>query len=206
MQSDEQDNKRAVVLTGIDLSQRSEDVLHAAAKWAAMTGADLHLVHVIPGDMVGSGRGEAALRLSNTTDDVRAKLAELANSVPASVKRIVLHVRIGNADLEIAQLASDVSADLLVVGTHGHGTLERLILGSVAESLTRHAPCPVLVCRPKAVRRWEKILPPCPDCVAVQRSTERKTLWCERHSQHHPRAHTYSEVPGSFGVGSMTFR
>jgi hypothetical protein len=137
---------------------------------------------------------------------VRAKLAQLASQLPALIKRIVLHIRLGSADLEIAQLASDVGADLVVVGTREHSGLERLLLGSVGASLIRNAPCPVLVCRPKSVAPSEQIAPPCPDCRAVQQATGRKTLWCERHAQHHPRAHTYTETPESFGIGAQTFR
>jgi nucleotide-binding universal stress UspA family protein len=57
-------------------------------------------------------------------------------------------VRFGDAGDAIAQLASDIEADLVVVGTHGHRGLERLLLGSVAENVVRLAPCPVLVVRP----------------------------------------------------------
>jgi len=197
---------QSVVVAAIDLVQKDENVLQAAAKLASTTNGELHVVHVIPHDAVGSLRGDDALRFSNLADDVRAKLEQLAAELPMAVKRIVLHVRLGRADVEIAQLASDVAADLLVVGTHDHTGLERLLLGSVGASLIRNAPCPVLVCRPKSVPQWEQILPPCADCRAVQQSTARKTLWCERHAQHHPRAHTYSEVPASFGLGSQTFR
>ena len=199
--------KQPVILAGIDLMDRSEAVLQTAARQAAIsTSGELHVVHVIPGDAAGSLRGDDVLRLSNLTDDVRAKLALLAADLPATVKRIVLHIRLGKADVEIAQLASDIGADMVVVGNHGHTGLERLVLGSVGGSLVQHAPCPVLVCRAKAGAPWEQILPPCTDCRAVQQSTGRKTLWCERHAQHRPRAHTYSEVPSSFGIGSQTFR
>ena len=195
-----------VVVAAVDLVRGSEDVLQAAAKVASTPDGELHVVHVIPSDAVGSLHGDDALRFSNLTDDVRAKLEQLATELPASVKHIALHVRVGRADLEIAQLASDVGADLVVVGTHGHTGLDRLLLGSVGASLIRNAPCPVLVCRPKSVPQWEQILPPCADCRAVQQNTGRKTLWCERHAQHHPRAHTYSEVPPSFAIGAQTFR
>jgi nucleotide-binding universal stress UspA family protein len=197
---------QSVIVAAVDFARESEDVLRAAAKLGSTTGGELHVVHVIPGDAVGSLQGDDALRLSNLTDDVRVKLEQLAGGLPAKVKRILLHVRLGRPDVEIAQLASDVGADLVVVGTHGHTGLERLLLGSVGASLIRNAPCPVLVCRPKAVPQWEQILPPCADCRAMQESTARKTLWCERHAQHHPRAHTYSEAPASFGIGAQTFR
>ena len=197
---------RTVVVAAVDLVRGNEDVLQAAAKVASTNDGELHIVHVIPRDAVGSLSGEGALRFSNLTDDVRAKLDQLATVLPTKLERIVVHVRLGRADVEIAQLASDVGADLVVVGTHGHTGLERLILGSVGASLIRNAPCPVLVCRPKSAPQWDQILPPCADCRAVQQGTARKTLWCERHAQHHPRAHTYSAVPASFGIGAQTFR
>jgi hypothetical protein len=120
--------------------------------------------------------------------------------------RIVGHLRAGSPAVEIAQLASDLGADLVVVGTHGETGFAGLALGSVAEALVRHAPCPVLTFRPKVSTTWGKIEPPCPDCQKVQRATQRTQLWCERHSKHHPRAHTYSELPASYGIGSQTFR
>ena len=171
-----------VVLTGIDLSEQSGEVLQKAARLAMTCGGELHITHVIPADAVPSPQAQGALRLFNLTDDIRVKLERLVRELPESVRSIVLHVRLGKADVEIAQLASDIGADLVVVGTHGRRTLERLMLGSVAESLVRNAPCAVFVCRPKeAVRPWEQIAPPCPDCLAVQRSSARKMLWCGRH-------------------------
>jgi nucleotide-binding universal stress UspA family protein len=195
-----------VVMAAIDLALGSQGVLQAASKLASTPDGELHIVHVIPKEAGGSFHGEDTLRLSNLTDDVRVKLEQLASKLPARIKRIVLHVRLGRADAEIAQLASDVGADLVVVGTRELTGLDRLLLGSVGANLIRNAPCPVLVCRPKSVAPAEQIAPPCPDCRAIQQSTGRKTLWCERHAQHHPRAHTYSETPETFGIGSQTFR
>jgi nucleotide-binding universal stress UspA family protein len=197
---------QSVVVAAVDLVDRTEEVLQAAAKLSTAPDGELHIVHVIAQNAVGSLRGDDALRFSNLTDDVRLKLQQLAADLPIAVKHIHLHVRLGTPDVEIAQLASDVGADLVVVGTHTHTGMERLLLGSVAASLIRNAPCPVLVCRPKAAAKWERILPPCADCRAAQQRTDGKSLWCERHAQHHRRAHTYSEVPASFGIGSQTFR
>ncbi|HEX7451222.1 MAG TPA: universal stress protein [Polyangiaceae bacterium] len=64
-------------------------------------------------------------------------------------KRLVTHIRADDPGHQIAQLASEVAADLLVIGTHDRHGLPRLLLGSVAETVGRLAPCSVLVVRPK---------------------------------------------------------
>ncbi len=200
---------KSVVLVGIDFSDHSSDVLRAAADIAAPAGSELHLVHVLPlppGGTLGASRADRELRFATDLDRFRKELDRFAVEVESSVKRLAGHLRVGPPDVEIAQLASDIGADLIVVGTHGRRGLDRLLLGSVAGSLVRHAPCPVLTWRPKSVPVWNQIAPPCTDCLTVQRETGRATLWCERHSQHHARAHTYYEVPDSYGIGAQTFR
>jgi nucleotide-binding universal stress UspA family protein len=208
-----------VVLVGVDFSELSDGALRTAAGVASRgPGFELHVVHVLP------SRAGAALQDSahpgalydstkhstvghvEMTDDVTAKLTELAAQAAPSVKQVTIHVRVGSPDVQIAQLASDLGADLIVVGTHGRQGLVRFILGSVAESLVRNAPCPVLTYRPRATTPWEQIQPPCVECLDVQRNTHRARLWCDRHSQHHGRAHTYSLVPDSYGIGSQTLR
>ena len=200
------ENKKFTVLAGIDFSTFTNEVLATAANSARVPGGELHVVHVLPQSADGAARGEGVLRFANLADDVRARLATLAAEVPKEVARIDLHVRLGRPDVEIAQLASDIGADLVVVGTHSRSALDRIMIGSVAESLVRHCPCPLLTFRSKPIRPWEQIAPPCPDCLAVQQTTGRTRLWCDRHAQHHPRAHTYAEVPASYALGSQTFR
>jgi len=199
-------DSKSVVLVGIDFSPQSSDVLRAAAAIAAPAGSELHLVHVLPAEMLGASRADRELQFATELDRSRQELDRFALEVGGSVKRLAGHLRVGAPDVEIAQLASDLGADLVVVGTHGRRGLDRLLLGSVAESLTRHAPCPVMTWRPKSVPIWSQIAPPCTDCLAVQRETNRATLWCERHSQRHGRPHTYYETPASYGIGAQTFR
>jgi nucleotide-binding universal stress UspA family protein len=194
---------KAIIVVALDLSQVSEAVMRAAAVTAAARPSELHLLHVLkppPPEPVNT------LHVATVVDQTKEQLKEFARDLPRSVTRVVIHVRMGDADVEIAQLASDLEADLIVVGTHGYKGIDRILLGSVAEAMIRNAPCPVLTYRPKAIRRWERIEPPCPDCLAVRQATGRATLWCERHSQRHPRAHTYSEIPPAYAVGAQTFR
>jgi hypothetical protein len=156
--------------------------------------------------MLGASRADRELGFATELDRSRQELDRFVMEVQSSVKHLAGHLRVGAPDVEIAQLASDIGADLIVVGTHRRRGLDRLLLGSVAGSLVRNAPCPVLTWRPKSVPIWNQIAPPCANCLAVQRQTARATLWCEQHSQHHGRAHTYYEVPESYGIGAQTFR
>ena len=196
-------NGKAVILVALDLSPVSEAVMRAAAVAAAARPSELHLLHVLkppPAEPVET------FHLATVGDQTIDKLKELARDLPSTVSRVAIHVRMGDAEVEILQLASDLEADLIVVGTHGYKGLDRILLGSVAEALIRNSPCPVFTYRPKTVRPSERIEPPCRDCLAVRQATGRATLWCERHSQHHPRAHKYAEIPAHYGVGAQTFR
>lgn len=206
VKSSEDGTKKSVVLAGIDFLALSKEVLAHAAELALSAGSELHVVHVLPDSEVTAVQGERAIGVVNLAADAHAKMENLAADLPDSVSRIFLHLSAGKADVEIAQLASDISADLIVVGTRAHSGFDRMIGGSVAETLLHLAPCPVLVYRPKSIPAWEQIIPPCPDCVETQRATRRARLWCDRHSEKHPRAHTYTEAPESFGVVEQTFR
>jgi nucleotide-binding universal stress UspA family protein len=198
--------KHSIVLVGIDFLALSKEILAYAAEVAVTAGGELHVVHVLPDEDVAAVHGERAIGVVNLAADAHAKLEKLATDLPESVARIFLHLAAGKADIEIVQLASDIGAELIVVGTRGRSGLDRLLEGSVAESLLRLAPCPVLVYRPKSIPTFEQIIPPCPDCLEIQRTTERAQLWCDRHSQRHPRAHTYSATRDGYAMGSLTFR
>ena len=57
------------------------------------------------------------------------------------------HPKVGRPDVEIAQLAEELDAGLVVVGSRGSGPFKREALGSISESVVRYAPCPVMVDR-----------------------------------------------------------
>jgi universal stress protein A len=202
-----QDNPNSsVILVGIDFLALSKEVLSYAAELAVSAGSELHVVHVLPDRDVAAVQGERAMGVVNLAEEAHHKLANLAADLPAMVARMFLHLAAGHVDVEIAQLGSDIGADLIIVGTRARSGLDRLLESSVAANLLRLAPCPVLVYRPKSIPAWEQIVPPCPDCLEVQRTSGRARLWCDRHSEKHPRAHTYHEAPDSFGMGALTFR
>jgi len=59
------------------------------------------------------------------------------------------HLRMGEVDLEIVALAEELQAGLIVIGSRGLGGVRRALMGSVSDSVLRHAHCPVLVVRPE---------------------------------------------------------
>jgi nucleotide-binding universal stress UspA family protein len=202
---------RSVILVGIDFSETSTDALQAAENIAYFApSAELHLVHALAWPSVAFGSrelvGVSQAGFTRDMEQAREELDKLVAPLSCGISRVTGHLKIGPAARIIVQLAVDISADLVVVGTHGRSGFDRFLFGSVAEKVVRTAPCPVLTVRPKAVPIWEQIEPPCPACVEVQQSSQGARLWCEQHSQHHPRPHTYHEVPDTFGIGTQSFR
>jgi len=57
------------------------------------------------------------------------------------------HLRTGEPDKEIIRLSEEISATLIVMGSRGLGAVRRALMGSVSDSVVRHAHCPVLVMR-----------------------------------------------------------
>jgi nucleotide-binding universal stress UspA family protein len=206
----------AVIVVGVDYSQNSNDALEAACGLArTLADAAVHLVHVTTpsGAAFAAGMTQLLHSFANPAplDELQAEkrveaLTQRTVGPSRRAAHLFGHLRTGNAAREIVQLASDLSADLIVVGTHGETGVMRLLLGSVAQNVVTHAPCPVLVVKPEGLPRWPAIEPPCPDCVAVQKSSHGQRLWCQRHSEHHASAHTYSEYSEGYGLGAQTFR
>ena len=81
--------------------------------------------------------------LGNTKERVERMFAE-------DEQRVFVNTLIGSPEKQIVEEAETFGADLIVVGSHGYNTWERLLLGSVSDSVVHHAPCSVLVVRHKA--------------------------------------------------------
>jgi nucleotide-binding universal stress UspA family protein len=125
-------------------TSESERALAAARMLAARHGAALHAMTVIrpPGGLIGV----AGSRWTKTMDRVEDAALDRLHALGDVVGRVT----IGPADLELGVFGDEV--DLLVLGSRGHGSLRRLLLGSTSAHLARSARCPVLVlpagCRP----------------------------------------------------------
>jgi nucleotide-binding universal stress UspA family protein len=142
------------IFVPVDFSPPSRKALAAAVKLAERFHAKLALVHVTP-PKGRPGRHGPFEMVGMTTDPrrpAREKLAEFGGKeVPAGLDVTCL-VESGTAYKEIAKAASDWDADLILIATHGYTGLAHTFLGSTAERVVRHAPCPVLVVRGREKR------------------------------------------------------
>lgn len=192
--------KRSRVVVGTDYSKASELALERAFELASRDPAvEVHVVSVVqaplaPYVVLGpfSNSESYATLIQFTEQRLSAFVAQHPNGAPS--RQVVCHVRLDRPATEIAQLAADLDADLIVVGTHGRHGVERVLLGSVAELVVRLAPCPVLVVRPKAVPvPTPQIEPPCPRCVDARKSSGGQQYWCDLHLERHGQRHTYHQ-------------
>jgi nucleotide-binding universal stress UspA family protein len=202
-----------IIVVGVDYSEVSRLAFREALNLAsAHVGSEVHLVHVettiqlIPVGVGDQVVAESVLRQTWTSPNLAAALEHLrrvaAEEVTAferarhdrgsaPIARVVSHVRTSTPGREIAQLAADLEADMVIVGTHGRSAIARAFLGSVAHSVVNLAPCPVLVVRPKRILNVPAIEAPCPRCIEARRESGGRELWCDQHRDHHGQRHTY---------------
>lgn len=143
------------ILAPTDFSDTSKRAVEYAAGLARRFGAELVLLHVVelPAGMSPSmlmrGRSDARLEPVGEylTDTSYEALRELQSTLPPTDAEIALQVEIGDADRVIPQVAEQLPADLIVLGTHGRTGLRHLLLGSVAERVVRLSRVPVLTIR-----------------------------------------------------------
>jgi nucleotide-binding universal stress UspA family protein len=213
------DSLRFVMVVGVDFSDQSDLALRRAFELGLEQRAcEIHAVHVVRSFESGvqlelpTNLGLTTVSLAEAADHLKEhlerRIADFAQAVTPpertnAIERIVSHVRLDAPAEQIAQLAADLEADLVVVGTHGRRGLSRMVMGSVAEGAVRLAPCPVLVVREKKVSEVPHIEPPCPQCVETRRETGGREFWCEQHRERHGRRHTYFSIDRVSRDGSL---
>ena len=138
------------ILCAVDFSPGSTEALHLASRLCA-PDTELVLIHVWKPYPYTMG-AESALTVDILADIQRTAERELATTKHEAkrlgVRRVEALFRVGTPWREIVRaLVEDPRIDLAVVGTHGRTGLAHALLGSVAEKVVRHAPCPVLVAR-----------------------------------------------------------
>lgn len=142
------------ILMAVDGSEYSEEAINTIPKVFNPESTEIKILYVLtpisltPPPQMARGyapeMAEVAKELPFDLNDSLQKLRAAGFTANAVVEN-------GEVRTTIIDLAASWGADMVVVGSHGHKGLSRLLLGSVAESVVRHAPCSVLV-----VRRQER--------------------------------------------------
>jgi nucleotide-binding universal stress UspA family protein len=137
------------VIWATDGSEHADRAMPLAVQVAKTDGAELHIVHVVE-KLVGPRA--ANLDAFANEDELKTKVERQAQSIAAeNGLKTSIHVVVGLGNRigdRITELARDARADLIVVGTRGHGALGSFVLGSVTQRLLHVAPCPVLAVPP----------------------------------------------------------
>lgn len=141
------------VLAPTDFSDSSVPAVRYAAELAEKFGAELTLLHVVQ-DLtlvvpdVMMPLPVAAPAVEDMVTGAKAGIAKMVEKHGLQKLNPKAEVRMGAPAAEIVAAAADLKADLLCIGTHGRTGIAHFLLGSVAERIVRHAPCPVLTVRP----------------------------------------------------------
>ena len=137
------------IVCATDFSPTSVEAIEIALSVARDTGAKVHMVHVVPDPITqpwiveGAGMDFGELRQAWSADAEQALKNLVAQlRIEGRVTRAIL---MGSPAAEILQYATDHDADLIVVGSHGHGAVRRFLLGSVADRVFKSSACPVMV-------------------------------------------------------------
>jgi nucleotide-binding universal stress UspA family protein len=132
------------IVVGVDGSEPSLDALRWAARQSRLTGATLRVLTTWE---VSVGTGWAATFPVDYDPEAIAKqvLDAAISSVLGPSPDIAVERTVEEGHAGPVLLAAASGADLLVVGSHGHGAIAGVLLGSVSEHLVRHAPCAIVV-------------------------------------------------------------
>ena len=145
------------IVAALDFSDTSRDALQAALELASPGHGRIHLLHVVPDVlrmpwMVEAPGIDFADLQRRSNEEAQERLTALAASLPRQRLDVSTAVVVGTAAIEIARYATEHAADVIVLGSHGHGVVKRYMLGSVAERVIRQATCPVLVVPHRTLR------------------------------------------------------
>jgi nucleotide-binding universal stress UspA family protein len=142
------------VLLPTDFSSCANYALSYAASIARATGATIICVHVVEPIVPAVGytglaepmpMADISEQLEDSAERQLPQLAECEEFNGLDVEEVIVH---GDAAAEIVRVAGEREVDLIVVSSHGRTGLGRILFGSTAEAVVRHASCPVLVVKP----------------------------------------------------------
>jgi len=150
------------ILLPTDFSGCANYALPYAAAIARATGATITCVHVVEPMVPAVGYSGLAEPMpiadisDQLEDSAERELPELSDCQEfegLKIEEVIVH---GDAAAEIVRVASEEEVDLIVISSHGRTGFGRIIFGSTAESVVRHASCPVLVVKPPPEEETEE--------------------------------------------------
>lgn len=132
-----------------DFSNTSKAAMEFAESLVRGQGGKLYIVHVEePPAAYGGGDLFYGLPSATLEDIKRLLLSVVPSDTSVAFEHHLVH---GSPADAIANFAESVNADLIVLGTHGRTGVSRMLMGSVAEAVVRHAKCPVVTYKAKAI-------------------------------------------------------
>jgi nucleotide-binding universal stress UspA family protein len=177
------------ILAAIDYSEASTPVVEQAIAIARQHGpCNLHFLHV---NAFGADdeAGQEGMRFE-LLEWLGARLPQADDDLAGIT--VIAHEARGEAWRAIVQMASDLLIDIVVVGTHGRKGVRRMMMGSVAEAVSRHCGCSVLVVRAKGHEHAHAELEPiCGVCVEARLQSQGNVLWCHDHIARKDRRHAH---------------
>ena len=141
------------ILLATDGSEEGKLATQAATELSRETGSEVHVVYVLPSpaQLIGHHLYPDDVReslIGGAERDAETFLKEQAEQIGSDGGKVAeTHLRSGDPDKEIIRAAESLGVGLIVIGSRGLGALSRALIGSVSDSVVKHAHCPVLVVR-----------------------------------------------------------
>jgi len=143
------------ILLCVDLSENSQAAFRAVAGQYHPNETEVRVLHVLQ-PVTLSAAPQMSPMYTPELQEEGAEARRLADRIAGELRNAGFRAEpvLAKGDVRetIVNTAAEWNADLIVVGSRGKGGLRRLLLGSAAEFVARHAPCSVLIVRPNAAR------------------------------------------------------
>lgn len=152
------------IVTPIDFSDNSRLIADSSMFMASKYGAAVHLVFVVQNFEDYSGFFVPQMHVPNLEEELMTGAEERMESfleemseviTRLGVKDITHKVLMGDVGEQIVDYATEIRADLIIMGTHGYKGLEKIMFGSVADKVVRSALCPVTTINPYTCCNWD---------------------------------------------------
>src|SRR5215211_1128222 len=127
------------ILLATDGSPEAQLAASTATDLLKSTGSELHVVYV--GELRSTFLAQTEVEPAEFEREAQQLLDEQVRTVKEA------HLRLGRADEEVVDLADSLGIGLIIMGSRGRGRIRRALMGSVSDSVVRHAHCPVTIVR-----------------------------------------------------------